>query len=115
MASITSWIRIEPRTRDAEMTPGIEARLHDPLWLLSRQWQLAELDGEDGGSAIVVRTRYTSAAVDAIAGPGDTAVAIDPKILVLDDALSAVDTYTEEEILGRLRDVLRQRTSIIVS
>ncbi len=43
------------------------------------------------------------------------AVAIDPKILVLDDALSAVDTYTEEEILSRLRGVMRQRTSIIVS
>jgi ATP-binding cassette subfamily B protein len=39
----------------------------------------------------------------------------DPKILVLDDAFSAVDTYTEEEILGRLRAVMRQRTSIIVS
>jgi ATP-binding cassette subfamily B protein len=43
------------------------------------------------------------------------AVAIDPTILVLDDALSAVDTYTEEEILSRLRGVMRQRTSIIVS
>jgi ATP-binding cassette subfamily B protein len=43
------------------------------------------------------------------------ALAVDPKILILDDALSAVDTYTEEEILGRLRDVMRQRTSIIVS
>jgi ATP-binding cassette, subfamily B, multidrug efflux pump len=43
------------------------------------------------------------------------AVMIDPKILILDDALSAVDTYTEEEILARLRGVMRQRTSIIVS
>jgi len=43
------------------------------------------------------------------------AVAIDPRILILDDALSAVDTYTEEEILSRLRVVMRQRTSIIVS
>jgi ATP-binding cassette subfamily B multidrug efflux pump len=43
------------------------------------------------------------------------AVMIDPRILVLDDALSAVDTYTEEEILSRLRGVMRQRTSIIVS
>jgi ATP-binding cassette subfamily B protein len=43
------------------------------------------------------------------------ALMTDPKILVLDDALSAVDTYTEEEILSRLRDVMRQRTSIIVS
>jgi len=43
------------------------------------------------------------------------AVIVDPKILILDDALSAVDTYTEEEILSRLRGVMRQRTSIIVS
>jgi ATP-binding cassette subfamily B multidrug efflux pump len=43
------------------------------------------------------------------------AVMIDPAILILDDALSAVDTYTEEEILSRLRGVMRQRTSIIVS
>jgi ATP-binding cassette subfamily B protein len=43
------------------------------------------------------------------------AIATDPRILVLDDALSAVDTYTEEEILSRLRTVMRQRTSIIVS
>jgi ATP-binding cassette subfamily B protein len=43
------------------------------------------------------------------------AIVIDPRILILDDALSAVDTYTEEEILSRLRGVMRQRTSIIVS
>jgi ATP-binding cassette, subfamily B, multidrug efflux pump len=39
----------------------------------------------------------------------------DPPILILDDALSAVDTYTEEEILSRLRAVMRERTSIIVA
>jgi ATP-binding cassette subfamily B protein len=43
------------------------------------------------------------------------AIVVDPKVLILDDALSAVDTYTEEEILTRLKDVMRQRTSIIVS
>lgn len=43
------------------------------------------------------------------------AVRIDPSILVMDDALSAVDTYTEEEILSRLRGVMRARTSILVS
>jgi ATP-binding cassette subfamily B protein len=43
------------------------------------------------------------------------AIVIDPTILILDDALSAVDTYTEEEILSGLRDVMRRRTSVIVS
>jgi ATP-binding cassette subfamily B protein len=43
------------------------------------------------------------------------AIVVDPRILILDDALSAVDTYTEEEILSRLRGVMRERTSILVS
>jgi ATP-binding cassette subfamily B multidrug efflux pump len=43
------------------------------------------------------------------------ALMIDPRILVLDDALSAVDTYTEEEILTSLRRVMRGRTSLMVS
>ena len=43
------------------------------------------------------------------------AVLREPKILILDDALSSVDTYTEERILSGLRGVMRQRTSIIVS
>ncbi len=38
-----------------------------------------------------------------------------PKILILDDALSSVDTYTEERILSQLREVMRDRTSLIVS
>lgn len=43
------------------------------------------------------------------------AIARDPLILLLDDALSAVDTHTEAEILEDLRDVMRGRTSFIVS
>jgi len=38
-----------------------------------------------------------------------------PKILILDDALSSVDTYTEEEILRHLRKVMAERTTLIVS
>ena len=43
------------------------------------------------------------------------ALLADPPILILDDALSAVDSRTEEAILARLRGVMRQRTSIVVS
>jgi ATP-binding cassette subfamily B protein len=43
------------------------------------------------------------------------AVIREPKILILDDALSSVDTFTEEKILTQLRLVMRSRTSIIVS
>jgi ATP-binding cassette subfamily B multidrug efflux pump len=43
------------------------------------------------------------------------AVMRDPRILILDDSLSAVDTYTEEKILHNLRDVREGRTTLIVS
>ena len=43
------------------------------------------------------------------------AVMRDPRILILDDSLSAVDTYTEEKILHNLRDVRENRTTLIVS
>jgi ATP-binding cassette subfamily B multidrug efflux pump len=43
------------------------------------------------------------------------AVMRQPRILILDDALSSVDTFTEEKILARLRGVMRERTSLIVS
>jgi len=43
------------------------------------------------------------------------AVLREPRILILDDALSSVDTYTEEKILKQLRGIMRERTSLIVS
>ena len=43
------------------------------------------------------------------------ALMVDPRIIILDDALSAVDTYTEERILSQLNTELRDRTALIVS
>jgi ATP-binding cassette subfamily B protein len=43
------------------------------------------------------------------------AIIRDPRILVLDDALSSVDTYTEEKILDHLRQIMRDRTTIFIS
>lgn len=43
------------------------------------------------------------------------AVIRNPRILILDDSLSAVDTQTEEKILGRLSDVMRGRTTILIA
>ncbi|MFQ5664254.1 MAG: ABC transporter ATP-binding protein [Terriglobia bacterium] len=43
------------------------------------------------------------------------AILRNPRILILDDALSSVDTYTEEKILRRLTRVMRERTTILIS
>lgn len=68
--SITSWVRLEPRSRDSGMTEGIRARLYDPLWMLARQWQVGEFEGEDTGTPVQARWRGHSASITRVhAGP----------------------------------------------
>jgi len=43
------------------------------------------------------------------------AIVRDPRILILDDSLSSVDTQTEERILSRLRGIMRDRTTILIA
>lgn len=43
------------------------------------------------------------------------ALSADPRVLLLDDAFSSVDTHTEEEILSNLRQILKGKTSIMIS
>ena len=64
MSSITTWNRVEPRCRAAGLEPGLQARAHDPLWLLARQWQVGEFTGRDAGSPISAKIQSTSAAFD---------------------------------------------------
>jgi hypothetical protein len=50
MPSITYWNRLEPRPRSEAIAETLAARVRDPLWLLTRQWQFGEFRGADGGS-----------------------------------------------------------------
>lgn len=43
------------------------------------------------------------------------AIIRDPQILIFDDCLSAVDTETEEKILGHLKDLMKGKTTVIIS
>jgi ATP-binding cassette, subfamily B, multidrug efflux pump len=43
------------------------------------------------------------------------AIIRNPRILILDDALSSVDTHTEDKILNHLREIMRGRTTIFIS
>lgn len=48
------WTRLEPVSKDPDMSEGLRGEVSDPLWMLTRQWQLGEFEGEDAGSAIDV-------------------------------------------------------------
>lgn len=60
-SSVTSWTRLEPQCADADMGTSSSARLFDPLWMLTRQWQMGEFQGEDAGTPIQARVRAASA------------------------------------------------------
>jgi hypothetical protein len=47
------WNRLEVRPRQVELDQVLQARLHDPLWLLTRQWQFGEFHAEDSGSPVL--------------------------------------------------------------
>jgi hypothetical protein len=64
MPSVTTWTRLESRTRAADPGPGLEARLHDPLWTLARQWQLGEFQAVDGGTPTIATLTVNRAPVD---------------------------------------------------
>ena len=53
MSSITTWTRLEPRARGTDLLPSLEGRVFDPAWLLGRQWQVGEFNGEDAGTPAV--------------------------------------------------------------
>lgn len=57
MTSITTWMRLEPHIRTSNMATGLQARIYDPLWMLARQWQFGEFQGEDNGSPAAARWR----------------------------------------------------------
>jgi ATP-binding cassette subfamily B protein len=92
----------------AEMTDVEEAALIAGLDENIRAWPKAydTLVGERGITLSGGQKQRTAIA---------RAVIRKPEILILDDALSSVDTQTEERILHHLRDVMRDRTSILIS
>ncbi|GAA2511313.1 hypothetical protein [Winogradskya humida] len=58
---LTSWSRLEPLTvTSGDLTPGAQALVADPLWMIGRQWQFDELTGEDAGTPILATVRGES-------------------------------------------------------
>jgi hypothetical protein len=55
--SVTFWNRVEARPRSPSIVQGLSAAIRDPVWLLTRQWQLGEFAGEDAGSPALVELR----------------------------------------------------------
>jgi hypothetical protein len=63
-ASITYWNRVEPSSRSESLLPGLTAAVRDPLWFLTRQWQLGEFQGEDAASPAFVSVAVRAGRLD---------------------------------------------------
>jgi len=49
---VKGWNRLEGRPRQKDFARSLRAEIRDPLWMLARQWQWGEFQGEDAGSPI---------------------------------------------------------------
>jgi hypothetical protein len=54
---VTSWNRLEGRPRTERFDRALRAEVRDALWMLTRQWQMGELEGDDAGSPIQAKVR----------------------------------------------------------
>ena len=61
VVAVTWWNRIEPRPRTTEIADTIAAKIRDPLWMLTRQWQFGEFHGEDAASPAWIQLRARTA------------------------------------------------------
>lgn len=53
------WLRLEPNSFGINLESGLQAAIHDPLWMLARQWQLGEFRFEDAGSPVHAEVKMT--------------------------------------------------------
>ncbi|MCS6319857.1 MAG: hypothetical protein H8K05_19235 [Nitrospira sp.] len=58
-----SRIRLDLSTHNPDLQDGLQARIHDPLWMLGRQWQFGEVNGADAGSPAAAQVIVDTAAV----------------------------------------------------
>ncbi len=52
-------VRVEPKTRRDDLTESLRCSVYDPLWMLSRQWQMGEFRANNAGTALSVKCKFT--------------------------------------------------------
>src|SRR2546423_11580218 len=57
LPGITIWNRLEGRPRAERFDRALRAEVRDPLWMLTRQWQMGEFQGDDAASPIFAKVR----------------------------------------------------------
>lgn len=69
--TITTWNRVEGRPRTVDFHRALRCEVRDALWMLTRQWQTGELNGEDAGSPAAMRANISTTRLTRFR-PGDS-------------------------------------------
>lgn len=69
--TVVSYNRLEGRPRAADFSRALRAEVRDPLWLISRQWQMGEFQGEDAATPILAKLLLGHQRMDAYRGGKD--------------------------------------------
>jgi len=59
-----AWSRLEGRPKSNNFDRALKAEVRDALWMLTRQWQLGEFEGDDAGSAVTAKICTSSVELD---------------------------------------------------
>jgi hypothetical protein len=70
LPTIVLWNRLEGRPRRQDFSRALRAEVRDPLWMLSKQWQVGEFRGDDAGSPIFAKVHMSTTRIDRYK-PGD--------------------------------------------
>lgn len=92
------WNRLEGRPRSDDLARPLRAEVRDPAWMLARQWQFGEFQGEDAGTAILARLLVESTPLTSMTAGSGAPSAYDPNTPI--EFLAERQTVTPDLVSG---------------
>ena len=99
---VIAYSRLELRPRTADFTRSLAAEVHDPLWMLCRQWQLGEFAGEDSASPLAARIAYRHYRTSKVALRDARAFYFDPREMPLETRVEREPIAFERKVGGKV-------------
>ena len=79
-SALLIWNRLEGKPRSQNLEDALKAEVRDPLWMLCRQWQFGEFEGEDAATPAFSRVRYQKNYLSQIQLPDQTPQEAQPEV-----------------------------------
>ena len=95
IASITAYNRLESSPRTVDFDRSLRSEVRDPLWMLTRQWQFGEFEGEDAATAVTSQVLGEHTAMSSVSFPGNSG-------FPFDEGMALETTVESEQLLPHL-------------